>query len=137
MVRYYLAKTDPDTYPIGQLEADGRTVWDGVTNPQAVQAIRQMRPGDRVLIYHSGGESSVVGVAEVVSEARQDAKIAKSVVVDLKYVGRIEPPITLKEIKETGKFSDWALVRQKRLSTMAAPLKFVQWARKMRPKSGI
>lgn len=137
MVRYYLAKTDPDTYPIGQLEADGRTVWDGVTNPQAVQAIRQMQPGDRVLIYHSGGESSVVGVAEVVSEARQDAKIAKSVVVDLKYVGRIEPPITLKEIKETGKFSDWALVRQGRLSTMAAPLKFVQWARKMRPKSGI
>jgi predicted RNA-binding protein with PUA-like domain len=137
MTRYYLAKTDPDTYSMDQLEAQGRTVWDGVTNPQALQAIRQMRPGDRVLIYHSGGESAVVGMAEVVSEPRADEKVAKSVVVDLKYVGRIEPPITLKEIKQAGKFSDWALVRQGRLSTMAAPLKFVQWARKLRPKSGI
>lgn len=137
MATCFLAKTDPETYTIGQLEADRRTVWDGVTNPQALQAIRKMRPGDRVLIYHSGGESAIVGVAEVVSEPRVDPKTPKSMVVDLQYVGRVKPPITLREIKEAGKFSDWALVRQGRLSTMEAPGSFVKWARKMRPGSPI
>ena len=55
---YYLAKTEPGTYSIEDLEREGRTVWDGVTNPLAVRAIREMRPDDRVLIYHSGGVSS-------------------------------------------------------------------------------
>jgi predicted RNA-binding protein with PUA-like domain len=60
-VNYFLAKTDPDTYSIDDLEREQTTVWDGVTNPQAVRVIRTMRPGDRVFIYHSGGMSSVVG----------------------------------------------------------------------------
>ena len=62
---YYLAKTEPGTYSIEDLEREGRTVWDGVTNPLAVRAIREMRPDDRVLIYHSGGVSAIVGLAAV------------------------------------------------------------------------
>ena len=86
-----------------------------------------MRPGDRVFIYHSGGVSGVVGLAVVRSEPRPDPKNPKSAVVDLEYSGRVEPTVTLKEIKESKKFDDWALVRQGRLSTMAAPEKFVTW----------
>jgi predicted RNA-binding protein with PUA-like domain len=136
-MKYFLAKTDPETYSIENLEHDRRTVWDGVTNAQAVRAIREMRPGDRVFIYHSGGVSGVVGLATVRSEPRDDAKNPKSAVVDLEYIGRLEPATTLAEIKQSGEFDDWSLVRQSRLSTMAAPEKFAQWMRKRYPKAGI
>jgi predicted RNA-binding protein with PUA-like domain len=134
---YFLAKTDPETYSIDQLEKEKKTVWDGVTNPQAVRAIRQMKSGDKVFIYHSGGLSAVVGLAKVLSDGRPDPKNAKSAVADFEYLGRIDPPVTLAEIKQSKLFDDWALVRQGRLSTMAAPDKFVQWMRKKYPKANI
>jgi predicted RNA-binding protein with PUA-like domain len=136
-MNYFLAKSDPDTYGIDQLERDHKTVWDGVTNPQAVRAIREMRPGDRVFIYHSGGQAAIVGLARVLSEPRTDPKQLKSAVVDLEYQGRIDPPVTLAEIKQSKLFEDWALVRQGRLSTMRVPPEFVTWIRKLRPKAGI
>ena len=129
-MRNFLAKTDPDTYTIDHLERDQKTVWDGVTNPQAVRAIREMKPGDRVLIYHSGGASAIVGVARVVSEGRPDPKNPKSAVADFEFVKRISPPVTLAEIKQSKQFDDWALVRQGRLSTMEVPDKFVEWMKK-------
>jgi predicted RNA-binding protein with PUA-like domain len=132
-MKYFLAKSEPTTYSIEDLQRDQRTAWDGVTNPQAVKNIREMRPGDRVFIYHSGGVSAIVGLAAVMSEPRGDPKNSKSAVVDLEYLGRIDPPATLAEIKQSGKFDDWALVRQGRLSTMEAPEKFVAWMRKRHP----
>ena len=134
---YFLAKTDPETYSIDQLEQDKKTVWDGVTNPQAVRAIREMRSGDKVFIYHSGGNSAIVGLARVVSDSRSDPKNPKSAVVDFEFVERLDPPVTLSEIKQSELFEDWALVRQGRLSTMAAPEKFVEWMRKRYPKAKI
>ena len=136
-MNYFLAKTDRDTYSIDQLEREHKTTWDGVTNPQAVRAIKEMRPGDRVFIYHSGGASAVVGMATVRSEPAPDPRNPKSAVVDLEFLSRIDPPITLQEIKESKKFEDWALVRQGRLSTMAAPEDFVEWMRKKYPKAKI
>ena len=133
-MNYFLAKTEPSTYSIDDLERDRRTTWDGVTNAQAVRTIREMRPGDRVFIYHSGGVSSIVGFAYVKSQPRDDAKNAKSAVVDLEFAGRLEP-VTLAEIKSSKKFDDWALVRQGRLSTMAVPEKFVAWMRERFPKA--
>ena len=130
---YFLAKTDPETYSIEQLERDRRTAWDGVTNPQAVRAIQSMRPGDTVFIYHSGGNSAIVGLAKVLSDPRPDPKNPKSAVVDLEFVRRLDPPITLAEIKQSKKFEDWALVRQGRLSTMAVPAEFLQWMKKKHP----
>jgi predicted RNA-binding protein with PUA-like domain len=134
---YFLAKTDPETYSLDDLERDKRTAWDGVNNAQAVRAIREMRPGDRVFIYHSGGVSGVVGLAVIRSEPRDDPKNPKSAVVDLEFAGRLDPPTTLAEIKQSDKFADWALVRQGRLSTMAAPAKFVEWMRARYPKASI
>ena len=136
-MNYFLAKSDPDTYGIDQLERDGKTLWDGVTNPQAVRAIREMRPGDRIFIYHSGGQAAIVGMARVLTEPRTDPKQPKSAVMDLGYEGRIDPPVTLAEIKQSKRFEDWALVRQGRLSTMAAPAEFVAWIRKLRPGAEI
>lgn len=129
-MNYFLAKTDPETYSIDNLERDGVTVWDGVRNPQALRAIRAMRPGDRVFIYHSQGDAQIVGLAEVVSEPRPDLKDPKLAVVDLKFSSRLSTPVTLREIKDSKLFDDWSLVRQSRLSTMEAPSAFAQWMRK-------
>jgi predicted RNA-binding protein with PUA-like domain len=131
---YFLAKTDPETYSIDQFEREKKAVWDGVKNPQALRAIREMRPDDRVFLYNSGGASAVAGLAQVVSEPRPDPKSPKLTVIDLEFLTRLEPPTTLHEIKESGLFADWALVRQGRLSTMAAPQSFVAWMKKRYPK---
>ena len=136
-MRYFLAKTDPETYTIDQLEHDKKTVWDGVTNPQAVRAIRSMKAGDRVFIYHSGGVSGVVGMAAIKSDGRDDPKNSKSAVADFEFLARLDPPTSLTEIKQSRKFDDWALVRQSRLSTMEAPEKFVEWMRGRYPKAKI
>jgi predicted RNA-binding protein with PUA-like domain len=135
---YYLAKTDPDTYSIGDLEREKQTVWDGVTNPQAVRAILSMQPGDRVFIYHSGGNSGgsvtgIVGMAEIRSEGRRDPKNPKSAVAEIAFLRRLDPPTSLAEVKQSNLFQDWALVRQGRLSTMAAPQEFVKWMRARYP----
>ena len=124
---YFLAKTDPEHYSIDTLEQDKTTVWDGVRNAAALQAIRAMRPDDEVLIYHSQGEAAIVGLARVQSEPRPDPNDAKSWVVDIAFVRRLAQPITLREIKESHLFDDWALVRQSRLSTMSVPDKVVVW----------
>ncbi|HLH00967.1 MAG TPA: EVE domain-containing protein [Bryobacteraceae bacterium] len=136
-MKYFLAKTDPETYSIDHLEKDKKTVWDGVNNPQAVRAIREMKPGDKVFIYHSSGESAVVGLARIASDGRDDPKNPKSAVADFEFLSRLEPAVTLAEIKQSKLFDDWALVRQGRLSTMAAPEKFVDWMRKKFPKAKI
>jgi len=130
---YFLAKTDPETYPFEQLAREGHTVWDGVRNPQALRAIRDMKAGDRVFIYHSMGAAAIVGVADVIGDGRDDPNNPKLAVADLQFRCWIEPPVTLREIKESGQFDDWSFVRQSRLSTMAAPDKFVRWMRSLRP----
>jgi predicted RNA-binding protein with PUA-like domain len=136
-MNYFLAKTDPETYSIDNLEKDRKTVWDGVRNPQALRSIREMRSGDKVFIYHSMGEAAIMGLAGVASEPRPDPKDAKLVVVDFQFLTRLNPPTTLRAIKDSHLFDDWSLVRQSRLSTMAAPKAFVEWMRKKYPKAKI
>ncbi len=132
-MRYFLAKTEPASYSIGQLQSEQHTLWDGVRNAQALRTIREMRPGDRVFIYHSGGQSAIVGWARVKAAPQPDPKDEKSTVVELQFGGLIEPPVTLKTIKGTHAFDDWSLVRQSRLSTMAVPEEFVEWLKKQNP----
>jgi predicted RNA-binding protein with PUA-like domain len=124
---YFLAKTDPKTYSIDDLERDKTTVWDGVRNAAALLAIRAMHKDDEVLIYHSQGEAAIVGLARVMSEPRPDPNDSKSWVVDITFMRRFAQPVTLHEIKESHLFDDWALVRQGRLSTMSVPEKVVAW----------
>jgi len=124
---YFLAKTDPETYSLEDLERDQTTTWDGVRSPQAVRVIRDMQPGDEILLYHSMGEAAIVGLARVVSEPRQDPAEQKSWVVDVAFVRRLTRQVTLREIKTSHLFDDWSLVRQSRLSTMSVPDAFVAW----------
>jgi predicted RNA-binding protein with PUA-like domain len=124
---YFLAKTDPESYSIDNLERDKVTVWDGVRSPQALRAIQAMRPDDDVLIYHSQGEAAIVGLARVASEPRPDLNDSKSWVVDMAFVSRFAQPVTLRQIKESHLFDDWSLVRQGRLSTMTVPDTFIAW----------
>jgi len=119
---YWIVKTEPSTYSVDQLERDGTTVWDGVRNNLALKHLREMKRGDRVLVYHSGEEKAVVGLAEVAAEAYPDPKQKdpKLVVVDLKAAGRLPRPVPLAEIKQEPAFADLALVRIGRLSVAPA-----------------
>lgn len=133
-MKYFLVKSDPEEYGIDDLARDKVAEWDGVRNPQAVNFLKQMRSGDRVLIYHSQGQMSIVGLAEVVGKSRPDPKDPKSWLVSFKFVRKFrEPCVTLHQIKETGLFgreSGFRLTYQSRLSTMDVPEKFISWFRK-------
>jgi len=134
---YYLAKTDPETYSIVDFQKEKRTVWDGVKNAQALQAIRAMKKNDRVFIYHSMGEAAIMGLAVVLADARPGEEDPKLAVVELEFRTLFEPPVTLKEVKDSKLFDDWSLVRQSRLSTMTVPPAFVAWMKKRFPKTSI
>jgi predicted RNA-binding protein with PUA-like domain len=127
MPNYWILKTEPSSYSFDQLEREKTVVWDGVKNNLALKHIRQMIPGDRVLVYHTGDEKAVVGMAEVVSVPYPDPKDSKLVVVDLRAAGRLPQPVPLAAIKADKAFADLALVRMGRLSV--APATEPQWKR--------
>lgn len=126
-MNYFLAKTEPSTYSIEDLEEKEIDVWNGVRNPMALKFIKTMMPGDRVLIYHSGGHPEIVGLAEVIGEPEPDPNIKKSWTVEMKFLQKFAQPIGLKEIKDTNMFGDFRLVYQSRLSTMSVPENFIEW----------
>jgi predicted RNA-binding protein with PUA-like domain len=117
---YWLLKTEPSSYSFADLERDGRTVWDGVRNAQALIHLRAMHTGDRVLIYHSGDERAVVGSGTIESEPYPDPQAGdpKLVVVDVCCDARAAQPVSLTTIKADPSFADLALVRHSRLSVM-------------------
>jgi predicted RNA-binding protein with PUA-like domain len=123
----WLLKTEPSVYGYAELERAGRAVWDGVTNPVALRNLGAMRPGDRVLVYHTGGEKAAVGLARVTREAYPDPKARdpRRLVVEIEPAGRLDRPVTLAEIKALPEFADSPLVRQGRLSVV--PLTAAQW----------
>lgn len=127
MANSWLLKTEPTTYSFGDLEREGRTTWDGVKNPTALRHLRSMAKGDQALIYHTGDEKAVVGIARIVSAAYPDPKLKdeKRVVVDLEPVRALPAPIPLSEIKADGRFAAMPLVRIPRLSVM--PVSLDQW----------
>lgn len=129
-MKYFLAKSDPVEYSISDLERDGETDWTGVKNAQAQMAIREMKDGDCVICYHSQGEAAIVGWGYVKGNVWVDAADPKMSVFRYRFGGRLKSPVTLMEIKGTGLFGEFALVRQSRLSTMAAPKEFVSWLKK-------
>ena len=110
----YLLKTEPTVYSFADLEREKQTIWDGVTNPTAVKHLREMKPGERLVIYHTGDEKSAVGTATVVSVDDQDPKTP---LVKIK-AGRAIKPVTLAELKANKLFADSPLVRQGRLSVV-------------------
>lgn len=127
VMQYFLAKTEPGTYSIDDLAKKGHDTWDGVNNYTAINNLKAMKKGDMVLIYHSGKQPMIVGLAEVIEEAKSDPKNPKSWVPVVKFVKKFEQSVSLEEIKTSHLFDDWALVRQGRLSVMPVPEKFLDW----------
>lgn len=114
----WLVKTEPGTYGYDDLEREGGTRWDGVSNPAAVRNLRAMKEGDRVVVYHTGDEKAAVGLAEVTRAAYADPKRPNLAVVDLAPRGRLPRPFALAEMKALPVFADSPLVRQGRLSVV-------------------
>jgi len=111
----YLLKTEPTVYSFADLQREGTTIWDGVTNPVAVKNLRGMKPGEPLIIYHTGDEKSAVGSATVVSV---DASDARNPQVKIKVGKPLATPYTLAEMKANKLFADSPLVRQGRLSVV-------------------
>jgi predicted RNA-binding protein with PUA-like domain len=111
----YLLKTEPTVYSFSNLHRDDTTIWDGVTNPVALKNLRGMKPGETLVIYHTGDEKSAVGTATVVSV---DANDPKNPQVRIKAGKPVSKPVTLAEIKSNKLFADSPLVRQGRLSVV-------------------
>jgi predicted RNA-binding protein with PUA-like domain len=109
---YYFFKTEPSVYSFSNLQDEKTTIWDGVTNPQAVKNLREMPKGSKVVIYHTGDEKRVVGTASVISVDASDPK------VPIKVGSPVKRSLTLAEIKAKKEFSSSPLVKMGRLSVV-------------------
>jgi predicted RNA-binding protein with PUA-like domain len=121
----YLLKTEPSEYSLSDLERDKSTIWDGVSNPVALKHLREMKPGDRLVIYHTGEEKRAVGTASVDSVDPSDPKNPR---VKIKVGKALAKSTSLAEVKASRLFADSPLVRQGRLSVVpltAAQYKFL------------
>lgn len=129
MANRWLLKSDPETYGYDDLEREGKTVWDGVTNALALKHLREVKKGDALLIYHTGDEKAIVGLAEATSGAYPDPKAGdpRLAVIDVRPKRRVKLVLTLAQIKQMPEFSEFPLVRMSRLSVM--PVGEREWRR--------
>lgn len=137
----YLCKTEPDDYSFDDLLRDKETIWDGVANPTACIHIRDVKVGDEILIYHTGKEKRIAGLAKAVSAPYPDPKRpdltakgdVKFPVFDIKPLKAAEIPdgASLKAVKADERFAEFPLVTMGRLSVMPVPKRIDTALRKM------
>ena len=125
----YLLKTEPSTYSFADLKREKTTIWDGVSNPVALKNLRNMKPGERLVIYHTGDEKAVVGVAKAAAESYPDPSdtTGKFYAVDVVPVRKLKNPVTLAAVKADKSFATFPLTRVPRLSVM--PVSDDEWER--------
>ena len=126
MINYWLAKQEPSGprgYNFEQLKKDKTNIWDGVHNNLALKHMREMKPGDLALFYHTGNERRAVGIMEITSKPYSNPKeeVERFIVVDVKYKKSLKKPVPLDVMKKEKKFKDWELIRISRLSVMPVP----------------
>ena len=126
-MKYWLLKSEPDSWSWDNQVKEGASMWDGVRNYQARNNLKEMKKNDLCFFYHSVTERSIVGIVKVVKEYYPDPtdKTGRFVVVDVKATKKLKNPVSLVQIKENGKLQDIALIKQSRLSVM--PLKKTEW----------
>jgi len=126
---YWILKTEPSTYAFADLRREGRARWDGIANAVALKHLRSMRRGDRALVYHTGEEKRLVGLATVASDPYPDpaGTDERAAVVDLEPGEPLARPVTLAEVKADPAFAELGLVRVPRLSVVPVPAPL--WAR--------
>lgn len=123
MANHYLLKTEPSEYSFADLQKDGETHWDGVSNATAVMHLRAMQAGDRLVIYETGNVKSAIGTASVLSV---DAKDPKNPVVKIKAGKALSRTVSLEELKKEKMFKESPLIKIGRLSVV--PLTREQYA---------
>jgi predicted RNA-binding protein with PUA-like domain len=125
---HWLLKSEPSAYSWDRLVADGRTNWDGVRNPQALNNLRAMKRGERAFFYHSNEGKDIVGVAEIVKSFYPDPndKSGRLGMVDVKPLMPVEKPVTLAEMRAKPELAGMSLLRQSRLSV--CPVTEQEWA---------
>ena len=120
----YLLKTEPGKYSFDDLLRDGETTWDGISNNQALLTLRNMKKGDKLVIYHSNVGKAAVGTAQVVSV---DASDPKKALVRIKPVKRLKQEKPLDEMRKAGVFQSSILFRQFRLSVVPLSQEQYDW----------
>ena len=124
---YWLLKSEPDVWSIDQqIEAGSKgAVWDGVRNYQARNNLKKMKVGERCFFYHSNIGKEIVGIVEVTKEAFPDKtdKNNKFFAVQVRFVEKLEKPVSLESIKKNKKISHLKLITQSRLSVMSIDYK--------------
>ena len=122
-------KSEPDVWSIDQQIKAGKkgTAWDGVRNYQAANNLKSMRKGDLCFFYHSNIGKEIVGIVEVIKEAYTDKtdQSGRFVAVTVKFVKKLERPITLENVKKNKELSHLSLIKQSRLSVM--PIDSKSW----------
>jgi|TARA_B100000035_G_scaffold281869_1_gene263069 predicted RNA-binding protein with PUA-like domain len=128
-MNYWLLKSEPDVWSIDQQKkaGDKGAAWDGVRNYQAAKNLKTMKKGDQCFFYHSNIGKEIVGVVEVIEEAYIDKtdQSGRFVAVTVKFIRKLERPITLENIKKIKELSHLSLIRQSRLSVM--PIDSKSW----------
>ena len=126
---YYLLKSEPDVWSIDQQKKAGSkgAPWDGVRNYQAANNLRTMKKGDQCFFYHSNIGKEIVGIVEVVKEHYPDKtdQSGRFVAVTVKFLRKLNKPVTLQEIKKNKQLSHLLLIKQSRLSVM--PIDSKSW----------
>ena len=127
-MKYWLVKTEPDTWGWKDQLSKDFEPWNGVRNHQARNFMNDMSLGDQVFFYHSQKEKAIVGIVEVVKEAYPDPsdETGRFVCVDLKAVATFKHPIDLSWIKEQENLNSLLLIKQPRLSVM--PIDAASWS---------
>lgn len=122
MKQYWILKTEPETYGWKDLsEKKAGDLWDGIRNYQARNYLAEMKEGDITLIYHSGKERSVVGIAKVVKAAFPDPADNHEkgwLAIRIKAKKPLNKPVSLKQIKDHEALQECAIVKQSRLSVI-------------------
>jgi len=121
-MKYWLLKSEPDVWSIEQQQKAGNkgASWDGVRNYQAAKNLKTMKKGDLCFFYHSNIGKEIVGIVEVIKEHYLDKtdKSGRFVAVTVKFLKKLDKPITLEKIKKNKKLSHLSLIKQSRLSVM-------------------
>ena len=128
-MQYWLMKSEPDVWSIEQQKKMGSkgAVWDGVRNYQAAKNLKLMKKGDQCFFYHSNIGKEIVGIVEVVKEYYLDKtdQSGRFVAVTVKFMKKLDKPVTLELIKKNKDLSHLSLIKQSRLSVM--PIDSKSW----------
>ena len=126
-MKYWLLKSEPNTWSWEDQIKEGASMWDGVRNYQARNNLKEMKKNDLCFFYHSVKEKSIIGIVKVVREHYPDPtdKTGRFVVVDVKATVKLNKAVSLNQIKNLNSLKNIALIKQSRLSVM--PLKKKEW----------